>query len=323
MNRRMNRIVAAILFALTVATASSEVRRIYFDEVAALTDSTIALPGSPGATPLALEARFKFEKPDDSLWLLWNVTDSANFCAVSVSGVKDNGEMYGSRQRLEIALHNVVAGLDSAEVVAQPEMDYPLNLREHTMAVEAADGGVQLSFGVGNPESVAMLPATFDAAGRFGLRADGAVRFSLVAGEWQADNLPESYKSVLPADEIAALKAAGHAAGSPAGIWEYLDRDTDSRKAMSGGRYRLLIADRGAWFDIIYLDGAETNSDRWKPGQLKGRLIPTRFEGHYDLEWLDAEDRLIDRDANASIDRDVILTLSFPLLSSSLRLSRP
>lgn len=318
----MNRVFAVIILTLTVATASGELRRVYFDGVAALTDSAVILPVLSEETPQALEVRFKFEKPDDSLWLLWNVADMENFDAVSVHGTKDNGEMFGRRSRLAIVYHQVVAGRDSAVVVTEPELDYPLNLREHAMAVETAADGVSLLFGTGNPASLAMLPGAFDADKSFGLRADGSVKFSLVAGEWQSNNLPERYNAVLNADEIAALLTAGRVSGSPAGVWEYLDRDTNSRKAMSGGRYRLLIVDRGNWFDIIYLGGAETNSNRWVAGQLKGRLIPTRFEGHYDLEWVDAEGRLIERDAHAGVDRDVILSLSFPLLSSTLRFSR-
>ncbi len=55
---------------------------------------------------------------------------------------------------------------------------------------------------------------------------------------------------------------------------------------------------------------------------LKGRLKPTIFVGHYDLEWIDSTFAPIDRDIHATITDGAILTLSFPLLKTTLRFSR-
>lgn len=110
----------------------------------------------------------------------------------------------------------------------------------------------------------------------------------------------------------------------PEGIWEYLDRNTSPRKAREGGRYRLAIvrsADRPGTFDIIYLSGATVNASKWTPGMRKGRLIPTDYENHYNLEWTDATFTQRTLDMYADIEQESILTLRFPLLDSSLRFS--
>ena len=110
----------------------------------------------------------------------------------------------------------------------------------------------------------------------------------------------------------------------PAGIWKALDRDTDSKYALAGGRYTLAIVpvqDTNE-FDILYLSGAEVNTRTWKTGMKKGKLIPTAFKNHYDLIWYDSALEPIEYDATASVDQEIILSLSFPLLKSTLRFVR-
>lgn len=107
-------------------------------------------------------------------------------------------------------------------------------------------------------------------------------------------------------------------------FWEYLDRENDTRYARPGGRYLLATVkneDNGA-YDIIYISGAEIYPDKWQPMMKKGRLTPTIFENHYDLQWLDSSFESIDRDIYANITDGAILSLSFPLLKTTLRFSK-
>ncbi|MDE6049775.1 MAG: hypothetical protein K2G09_08820, partial [Paramuribaculum sp.] len=127
--------------------------------------------------------------------------------------------------------------------------------------------------------------------------------------------------SGLDREQIINMTENAH---QPVGICKALDRDTDSRQALAGGRYTLAIvaAEDKSAFDIIYIDGAEVNSDEWNTGMRKGKLIPTPFKDHYDLIWYDSQMEPIEYDATASVDQNVILTLSFPLLKSTLRFVR-
>lgn len=116
---------------------------------------------------------------------------------------------------------------------------------------------------------------------------------------------------------------------SPEGVWAFLDRDNDPKWARPGGRYTLGIRrsdDRDSSWDIVYLDGAVTNAARWKPGSIKGRLVATPFDRHYNLLWIDAAfERLTEADeCSASLSDDgAVLTLSFPLDHTTLRFYRP
>lgn len=107
------------------------------------------------------------------------------------------------------------------------------------------------------------------------------------------------------------------------GFWKYLDRENDPEYARPGGRYTLAtVRNDAGHYDIIYIDGAQTYGDRWKPMMLKGVLLPTIFSSHYDLNWYDSAFEAMDEDIHADITDGAILTLSFPLLKTKLRFSK-
>ncbi|MCM1076849.1 MAG: hypothetical protein NC411_05770 [Bacteroides sp.] len=106
------------------------------------------------------------------------------------------------------------------------------------------------------------------------------------------------------------------------GYWQFLDRENDPRYARPGGRYMLATVKSDDGYDIIYVDGADIRRDQWKPMMLKGHLGSTIFLDHYDLRWIDSTFDMIDRDIHASITDGSILTLSFPLLKTTLRFSK-
>lgn len=109
------------------------------------------------------------------------------------------------------------------------------------------------------------------------------------------------------------------------GYWRYLDRENDPQYARPGGRYLLAVVKskvNDGSYDIVYVDGAETFRDRWHPMMLKGKLRPTIFLDHYDLEWTDSTFDTMERDIHASVSGNSILTLSFPLLKTTLRFSK-
>lgn len=109
------------------------------------------------------------------------------------------------------------------------------------------------------------------------------------------------------------------------GYWEYLDRKNDPQYARLGGRYVMAVVKSAVdaeHYDLVYLSGAETLASRWSPFMLKGHLIPTVFQSHYDLHWYDSTFEPITTGVHASITDNAILTLSFPLLKTVLRFSK-
>lgn len=100
--------------------------------------------------------------------------------------------------------------------------------------------------------------------------------------------------------------------------WRYLDRKNDPKTAIIGGDYYLAQIGN----DLIYLFGAKTNASHWQTGMLKGRLIPTGYVGYYKLEWIDATGHFLPGENFAELNSDdSTLTLTFPTLNASIRLS--
>lgn len=111
--------------------------------------------------------------------------------------------------------------------------------------------------------------------------------------------------SGLGEDEIAE----GH-------VWQYLDRDGESRVAVIGGQYTLSQVGN----ELIYVSGAKTNAQSWKTGMVKGRLEPTGFDGYYKLQWFDSTGRELSGENYAEVDSDLgTLKLTFPQLKTSVR----
>ena len=106
------------------------------------------------------------------------------------------------------------------------------------------------------------------------------------------------------------------------GIYEYLDSDIDTELCRPGGRYRLgVLPDGAGGYEIVYLGGAETNGGAWRSGMVKGRLTPTVFRDHFNLEWIDAE-MSDDMEELWCLFDGVVMELHFPKERGVMRFSR-
>lgn len=164
------------------------------------------------------------------------------------------------------------------------------------------------------------LPVAFDPADAGSIVFENKDGLTVLAHTLLHDTIPAPAKVAF--DTTEALIAAIEASHDPAAaLWSYLDRDTDQNKAMPGGYYRLAtLPDANGGYTVVYLGGATTNSHHWRPLQVKGRLIKTIYHNHYDVEWLDSAGRPVAAEAYARLDPATrILTVSFPLLNSTLR----
>lgn len=104
------------------------------------------------------------------------------------------------------------------------------------------------------------------------------------------------------------------------GVYRYLDSDLNDKRVVKGGDYTLYLHPvDGGGYELIYLSGAHVNSSMWKSGMMKGRLHPTRFENHYELEWFDADGADDFDELWAEFSAGPILTIHFPLENSQLR----
>lgn len=186
-------------------------------------------------------------------------------------------------------------------------------------------GVLEILAGKNTLQSVAQMKITpSEAAFGMGIVAIGAPTFDVIVSEetinksatlqtnWTITEL-ETHLSQQPKDRSNDIE----------GFWLYLDRNNDPQYCRLGGKYRLaIVANETGQYDIIYVSGAETSASEWQTGMLKGKLIPTKFIGHYNLVWNDSRLNSYDNECSATVEQESIIRFDFPLLHSSIRFSK-
>lgn len=187
-----------------------------------------------------------------------------------------------------------------------------LAFRQHDGLLSIGAGGSRLMPGVTVPYGHDIASATV--AGSRRLKIDYVAvstrpdrRHALMTG-WTPDSLDE-------------YLAQSH--DPMEGYWKYLDRDMDARWARLGGFYRLAcVRNADGGYDLLYIDGAENRRGLWAPLMRKGRLRPTRFDRHYDLEWVTSRLEDAGPECSADFSDEQILTLNLPLHHAVIRFTR-
>ena len=250
--------------------------------------------------------------------------DSLNYRRVELSC--DNSNLYDDltdERQMHVKAYRCQAGketlLDSWTLNNGVDLDLGLN----TLSVAVSDGQVHVSVGKNELVQVGTLMLDFDepcttltgvylspgaeiAIERTILTTDSNAS-RRIATTWTRESLDQHF--ALSDDPIE-------------GYWQYQDRDMEDRWLRLGGRYTVAVVSSDKGYDIIYVSGAQVNAPQWREGLLKGHISKTIFDGHYDLEWIDATFQSIEQDAYAAFENGVLMTLNFPVYKSQLRLSK-
>lgn len=305
----MKGFVVAAASAIASALVSTAADRTYhaLDTVA----EAIVVPLDSRALQMTVEARCAAGRRDGS----WGM-----------SGDRWSVVLTPENEYNDIALPEMVVTLtvDGREAVAR-RMDRGFNFGRsaaNSLAVTLrADSVIEIAAGGTALLPVAAVPVGFSPlhgectvkAGRGNLKVIMAV----------SENVADPSAALLTGLSLEDVEARCRLSADPLeGIWTYFDRENDPARARPGGRYRIAcLACGDGSYDLIYLGGAVVNVSKWRPGMRKGRLVPTPFEGHYDLIWVDAMMEPMENDVSATV-ADGLMTLNFPLLKSRLRFSR-
>lgn len=324
----MRHICVIISLLLSSLALHSHPLRVYHDSLTGLQRDTLItlIPASDRPDRYrAVEIRFSLpsssaSKTGAAAGVVWNMTDSHTY---NYAIIENAGPTFDDLTERPAMILNE-GHIDNGVVIARPpvriDKDINTNGGENSLAVEITGTDVSILAGHKALSEIA-AQASGDCAGAMGILVRGQVSFNMAVSERIADQRHElSSQWNRPAIDnyfSSSLRPA------PEGVWRYLDRDNDPRFARPGGYYELAIVanHQTGGYDIIYLDGANTASSLWEPGMLKGRLSPTAFSGHFDLQWFDASMQLIDSECSATIESSAILRLDFPLLKSSMRFS--
>jgi len=256
--------------------------------------------------------------------LVFNHDGDGNYCAVVLSC--DNSAPYDDITDQRTMLVTVIQCKDNqfidlahATVIKGISLEDDLN----TVCVDVDERAVTVS--MGKDELQQVLEATVT-------RPAGNVMVGYLTGPGARVAIERAVLTINNDNQIAATTTRwtqealdtyfANSADPIEGYWQYLDRDMQDEWLRMGGRYTLAVVRADDGYDIIYIDGAQVKKSQWKPGMLKGHMVKTAFTGNYDLRWIDATMEPIDKDAYATIDNGVILTLSFPVYKSQMRFAK-
>lgn len=326
-------IVALVLLTFPLRSMSADVRslteRRYYDVPVVLRDSVMifGLPGDSVAHTCVFEARGAMAGIGErqglapNYWGMDLIGNDADTLRLTMRhGNTSFGDIFDKRQTLLSLVR------DGKELFVKDAEGFGTSSGAYNtlcLEVDRGEGVLRVSGGGRLVDNVMSLPVDgLDALSSVEVWSRGELTLSAISLE--TEKSPEQlYATRWSQDELTEHFRASE--DGVEGYWRYLDRENDPQYARPGGRYLLAVVrseNADGEYDIVYVDGAETRRDQWRPMMLKGRLKPTIFVGHYDLEWIDSTFAPIDRDIHATITDGAILTLSFPLLKTTLRFSR-
>lgn len=255
--------------------------------------------------------------------LVFNRDEDGNFCAVVLSC--DNSAPYDDitdQRSMQVTLMQRTGREET--ILAQTSLTKGVSLEDdlNTISVDVDERGVKVS--IGKQALQPVLEADVKRPSRavqVGYLVGPGASVSIERAVLTIDNERQVANSTLWT--VEALDEYFAQSADPAeGYWKYLDRDMQDDWLRLGGRYTLAVIRADDGYDIIYIDGAQVKKTMWQTGMLKGHMTKTIFSGNYDLTWIDATMEPIEKDAQASIENGVILTLSFPVYKSQVRFAK-
>lgn len=262
-------------------------------------------------------------------WILSGLAaDGADRFNITVSWGNEGIDEAFSRRYLQVVADTVAAdGRRMAVFCNKIYDDVDLYRGANVLTLVVRDGVAAVWVGNDHQRDAGSFRCSAPSA--FRLHAHGPLEVDYFVSAWEG-NPAVDLQTGLSMDEIRQLS---HGATGVVGVWEFLDRDTDSGWAEPGGMYRLAVVphiDAGNCeykgvqpvYDVIYLGGAKVEASHWMPGMVKARLYATQFENHYDVVWFDARMEWMGAEVSADFISSDILAFHFPLHKSHMRFAR-
>lgn len=255
--------------------------------------------------------------------LVFNRDRHGNYCAVVLSC--DNSSPYNDitdRRTMQVA---IIQRTDGETIqLAQTQLTKGVSLEDdlNTVCVDVDERGVTVSIGKNDLEQVLEASVTRPAGDVLvGYLVGPGARVAIERAVLTIDNEKQiSTTTLWTRDELDAYLE--QSADPVEGYWKYLDRDMQDEWLRLGGRYTLAVVRADDGYDLIYIDGAQVKKSQWQWGMLKGHITKTQFSGNYDLKWIDATMEPIEKDAYATVENGIILTLNFPVFKSQVRFAK-
>ena len=312
-----------LLFLLLLVSNSSLATNYHYKNFDIEADKYFLVEQEDSIKSLTIEARLSVSKNKErdgvskARWrVVWNYVSTQNYDFVELTWENTNfGDIYDCRQAI-LSIGRVRDGVDYVFKTKKINDGVNLSTGSNSIMIEIDSGYLNLFVG----DKQLKYIDTYEVGALLGSFCGVVSSVEAKVSNFIVEMIPNKERrlqtSYSEQDLIAKFSSS---ATEYEGFWSYLDRDIDLDYARLGGKYRLALVKNNDGYLIIYIDGADTNKNKWSKGMIKGVLKSTIFKNHYDLIWYDSTFDVIDSEANAFIENS-ILTLNFPLYKSSIRL---
>lgn len=332
--------------------AATPVRRYY-----SASDTIVSV--TPHSSRYVVEARAALPRAKDGAGLSsdwWGLTTDDGQTVTLHGFTQDYGTVH-ERRGLRVKYQSLdslgqVVTTDSADIWSGINLGRGFNtvaLEWSTPTQAASSPRLDIFVGDATPECRLSINAPLPTS-TVKLIGKGERRVETLLTE-QTPDMTHRLASGISLDDLASIIAS--TTDSIEGYYDYFDRATDDNRARLGGKYRFAIirtstlpsrlstansdhllstiaatpsapTHTGESYAVLYISGATTGAPLWRPAMIKGLLTPARFEGIWNLTWLDAVGDLLDDDESYATftSTDGILTLHFPYYHSQLRFAK-
>lgn len=254
--------------------------------------------------------------------LFWNYTDSANYRALEfcIPAITSEDPLTGF-----IAPWSLVertAGNDSIIAKGTAISAYNSGAQQGFSAVLSVTA-TSASVSLGGARISTIIPVNFRHTDADSIGYQSARSLTELRNDIRL--VPRRNLEASAINSIDSLKRRIASSADPnEAFWTYLDRDTEPALAALGGTYTLAtVRESDSSYSILYISGAKAAAAAWPPLRVKGRLLPTIFDKHFDLLWVEPSGHLLDDELSADIELEGnILSLHFPLHRSKVRFRR-
>jgi hypothetical protein len=267
---------------------------------------------------LIYHLRVKADKSQMHWGMVWDYVSVNDYRGIELSADLLSVSDDFSKQQYRVELYRVIDGVRQSESVSNV---YDSGDARHGISVKLRRNAIGAVIEIGTTTASAVLPIAFD--GVVGGRVGSYRESPMTIVRHTVDVEALECVQYAPFDSEQQLADyLSKSSDAMEGYWEYLDRDTDALLFNVGGDYRFATVKIDNRYALVYLSGARTNDQAWKPLRIKAWLKPTIFIGNYDLEWYDPFGVKFDIETSAQVTDNAIMSINFPLYKSKVRWRR-
>lgn len=261
---------------------------------------------------------------DNPIWgFVWGYKDNNNFNSIIFQGVQ--GE-YSSYKKTSYIIYSKVSGNDIIHE-AYTDINWASFNEEsgfNILKIEKRDGKFSIyggSYGSKYLGSCNLAQWYGNGIGSFaGPGAKVVLDYLYITSSSVTSNLKKTTAKYSSWDSYRLKKHfTSNSLDNIEGIWEDFDLNIDNSKMKYSGNYKLGVVKSNEGYDLIYLSGDKDNSNTWKDGMLKGRIIKTGSEGLMKLEWY-SSDLFIYENVYVYLDENNLLNFAFKDKNSSTKM---